>query len=217
MIRNNAKLISGACLALALCLAAGFWLDSSSFAGNVLAELAGVVVGVGVAVLVVERLVDQDRRARWRLVETQTIRTLRFALVKGALPLYLQLPAPRTPEADPFAMEEADMLGEALQNLAAALREREDTGPERDLLRSLLDSVGPHLDFVRDVIMQRLLTVGPDPELIKRLAVLDSTYENLDFDAWLEERFGSRADQNTQRMAELADSMGEVITYIDSH
>ncbi|HET8955637.1 MAG TPA: hypothetical protein VFN18_08260 [Solirubrobacterales bacterium] len=216
MIQRNAVLIAGACLVLLLSLAVGIGLDPSSFASNLSAEMVGVVVGIGVAVLVVERLVDQDRRARWRLVETQTIATLRFALVKGALPLYLHLPAQRPMEADPFMNKGVGKLGAALENLSAALRADEPTDLKPDPLRGVLDNIAPHLNFVRDIVMQRLLTVGPDPELIRRLAKLESTFEDLDLAAWLDERFGSRPGETTQRMANLADSMKDVVVYLDS-
>src|SRR6185436_4563555 len=104
-----------------------------------------------------------------------------------------------------------------LESLAAALRGHEVTDLKPDPLRDVLERIGPHLNFARDVVMQRLLIVGPDPELVKRLAILDATYENLDFDAWLEEMFhGSRPGQIFERMAKLADSMGEVVRYLDS-
>jgi hypothetical protein len=219
MIRNNAWLIAGAVLVLASSLLAGFWLDPRSFGSNALAELAGVVVGIGVAILVVERLLDQDRRARWRLVEAQTIETLRLSLMKGALPLYLHLPTPRPFDADPYTHLNKDVgdMGEALKNLAAALRQHEITDLKPDPLRKVLDSTALHLNFIRDIIMQRLLAVGPDPELIKRLAILDSTYERLDLAAWLGERFGSRPGETRDRMADLADSMSDVVVYLDSH
>lgn len=219
MLRRNATLVAGACLVLALSLGTGFWLDADSFESNVLAELAGVVLGIGVAVFVVERLVDRDRRARWHLVATETIKTLRFALVRAAMPLYLQLPAPRPNDADPFTMYRSGKLGDGLRALSAKLRDAEPRSPEElkpGLLREVLNDVAPHLDFIQDMIMQRLLTVGPDPELIKRLAVLESTREDVDHAAWIDERFGSRPGQNTERMADLVDSIRDVVTYLDA-
>jgi hypothetical protein len=215
MVRNNIWLILGALLVLLCSLAAGFAIDPSNFGSNVLAELAGAVVSIGVAIWVVERLLEQDRRQRWSLVEEQTIRTLRLAIVKGALPLYLHLPAPRPSDADPYMNDGAGRLGDALGNLGKALREHRAEDLRPDPLRDVLRQIGTHMDFIRDVVMQRLLTVAPDPELIRRLTMLDATYEDLDLDAWLEEQFGSRTDQTTQRMAELAVSMSEVAAYLD--
>ncbi len=212
---RSGTLIVGSCLVLALILAAGFRFDLGNFGSNALAELAGVVASVVAAVLVIERLVDRDRRSRWQLVEAETLKTLRFALVKGALPLYLHLPSPRPPNAEPYGMNEDGKLGEALRNLGAALREHEDLSFKPDRLRPVLDRVAPHLNFIRDSVMQRLLTVGTEPELIRRLALLESTFEDLDFDAWLDEEFSSRPNENAQRMAGLADSMGEVVDYLD--
>ncbi|HEU4706031.1 MAG TPA: hypothetical protein VFS64_02455 [Solirubrobacterales bacterium] len=197
-------------------VAAGFAIDASSFESNLLAELAGAVVGIGIAILVVERILDEDRRARWNLVETQTIETLRFALVKATLPIYLHLPAPRPPEADPLSMEEAGNLEEGMRELAGALRGHRSMDLEPTPLRKMLETIAAQIEFIRDNAMQRLLTVGADPELVKRLAMLEAVYERLDYDAWLEEKLGSRIDETTHRLADLVDSVRQVVTHLDS-
>jgi hypothetical protein len=212
---RTGTLIVGSSLLLAVILAAGFRLDLGNFGSNLLAELAGLVASVVVAILVIERLVDRDRRARWRLVEAQTLKTLRFTLVKCALPLYLHLHDPRPLEANPYGVHQLEPLDERLRNLAAALRKREDRKLKPDPLRPVLESIAPHINFIRDSVMQRLLTVGAKPELIRRLALLESTFEDLDFDAWLDETLSSRPGENAQRLAELTDSMRDVVAYLD--
>jgi hypothetical protein len=212
---RTAAVIVGSSLLLAAILEAGFRLELGHFGSNLVAELAGVVASVVVAVLVIERLIDRDRRARWGLVEAQTLKTLRFTLVKGALPLYLHLHDPRPPEANPYGMYQSEPLDEKLRNLAAALREREDKKLKPDPLRPVLESIAPHINFIRDSVMQRLLTVGAEPELIRRLALLESTFEDLDFAAWLDENLNSRPGENAQRLGTLADSMRDVVAYLD--
>lgn len=209
-------IFAGAGVVLVAAVAAGFAIDASSFESNLLAELAGAVVGIGIAILVVERILDEDRRARWNLVETQTIETLRFALVKATLPIYLHLPAPRPPEADPLSMEEAGNLEEGMRELAGALRGHRSMDLEPTPLRKMLETIAAQIEFIRDNAMQRLLTVGADPELVKRLAMLEAVYERLDYDAWLEEKLGSRIDETTHRLADLVDSVRQVVTHLDS-
>jgi|GEM_PF-5772585 len=208
-------LIVASCLVLAGILAAGFRLDLGNFGSNVLAEFAGLVASVVVAVLVIERLVDRDRHARWQLVEAQTLKTLHFTLVKAALPLYLHLHDPRPPEANPYGIYQSERLDERLRNLAAALCEREDRGVKPDPLRPVLEAMAPHVNFIRDSVMQRLLTVGAEPELVRRLALLESNFEDLDFNAWVDEKLGSRPGQNAQRLANLVESMRDVATYLN--
>jgi hypothetical protein len=215
MSRRITMLIAVVCLALLFGLP-GLALDPSGFGSNLLAEMVGVVVGIGAAVLVVERLIDRDRRERWQLVEEQTIANLRLALVKGALQLYQHLPKPRPMEADPLMNRAVGKLGDALEKLSSLLRADESMDLSPDSLRRVLDNIAPQLDFVRNGVMQRLLTVGPDPELITLLTKLEATFESLDLAAWLAEHFGSRPGDTTQRMAELADSTKDVVMYLDS-
>ena len=170
---------------LAAAVAVGFALDAEAFAGNLLAEAAGVVASVVLAVLVVERLLERDRRARWRLVSEQTARTLRFALVKASVPMYLALPSPKPHGADPRTAEDAGTLADGLVELEDGLRtfgEHEELKQLR--LADVLVETRPHLQLALGEVMPRLLALGRDPGLIQRLMAIEAALQALDYRVW---------------------------------
>ena len=169
----------------------GLVVGGGAFAENVAAELIGVLAGVALALVVVDRLVERERLARWRLVAGETENTLRFAMVKAGLELYMLLPAPRPGDADPFSSDLTGELPCAFRRLSQELRAM--AGSENaveDAPPLMLDIVRPHVEVIRDAVMPRLLTIGPDRELIRRLARMEAAFENLGYEAWLDNRFG---------------------------
>jgi hypothetical protein len=181
--------LAGLLLALGA-LVGGFWIDFEGFAGNALAELAGVLISVLLAVFVVDRLLEDHRATRWALVSDQTLRTLDDALVRAGLALYLQLPAPRPSSADPFTMQmttQAQLVG-AFHELSALLS---STSP--DALAQVDDWVpdlGEQMRLVRDGVMPRLLALG-DATLVAEVAAVEGAFQDLLHEVWVGERVGN--------------------------
>lgn len=176
-------------VAVVVALAGGFILEPDGFAGNVLAEIAGVLLSVLLAVFIVDKLLERERRRRWDLVSSETIATLRFAVIRAGHSVYLLLPAPRLPEADPYTMSmtSPSELPDALDKLATGVRELDlkDLGTPDEVVGCL----APHLGLMRDGIMPRLLAIG-EHELIALLASVESAFQDLEHSAWLTNRFG---------------------------
>lgn len=170
-------------------LAGGFAIDFAGFAGNVLAEAAGIVFSVLLAVFVVERLLDADRRQRWALVANGTTHTLEEALTRAGLNLYLRLEAPRPPMADPFTMSMAGFshLVEAMRRLASEI-EALTYGDLGDV-EEWLPPVKEQVQLIQVSVMPRLLTLG-DPSLIAAVAEVESAFQNVEYEVWLVSRFG---------------------------
>lgn len=170
---------------IAAAIAAGVALDARGFAGNLLAEASGVIVSALLTVLVVERLLERDRRRRWHVVAQETHETLRMSLVLASLPAYLALPSPKPLEADPRVAAETDGLATGLEGLEHALRavgEQPDGKPFS--LEHVLDPARPHLERVSSSVLPRLLTLGKDPDLLQRLMTLEATVTQLDYRLW---------------------------------
>src|SRR4051794_15661195 len=108
---SNKILVSVAVGTIVVALAVGFALDYKGFAGNLLAEVAGMLGSVLLAVLVIDALVERDRAQRWALVADETLEALRFALERATMPFFLRLPAPRPAMANPTSMALAGAPG----------------------------------------------------------------------------------------------------------
>jgi hypothetical protein len=186
-LRYRRWLAWGAVAAALIAVAAGFWLDAKGFAGNALAELSGVIASILVALFVVERLLAAHQRRRWREVADGTLRTLENAIVQGSLDIYLLLPAPRPPAADPFTMSQADYLPDGLRMLSAAVAKESAVGEDPPHVVGLL---APPVRTISEVIISRLLQINGEPDLVRPLVDVERAMQTLDYNARLFERFG---------------------------
>jgi hypothetical protein len=202
----------GAAAAAVIALAAGFWLDAKGFAGNALAELAGMIASILVALLVVDRLVAAHQKRRWREVADGTLQTLENAIVQAALNVYLLLPAPRPPAADPFTMSQGNHLAEGLSMLSAALtrdsRMLDDPRPVVLLLE-------PAMRSVSEVVMPRLLQIGGEPDLVRPLVEIERAMQTLDYDAELFARFGLPKGAFAEDLAIFIKALTTAVAAID--
>lgn len=222
---NRSVWYAAAAGSLVAAIAVGVALDAEGFAENLLAEVVGVVVSVLLAVSVVERLLESDRRARWRLVSEQTTRTLRSALVKASLPIYLALPSPKRHGADPRTAEDAGVLADGLVELEKGLRasgENERVGGPK--LEDVLQETRPHLQLVFRDVMPRLLALGSNPELIQRLMAVETALQALDHRLWSVTSMAGGIigpghlthREAADELAGLVETFGAVVRYLDA-
>jgi hypothetical protein len=196
----------------AICLLIGFCLDSDGFAGNLLAEVVGVLASVLLAVFVVERAVEQDRANRWGLVSAETTTTLRLTVVRAAHFIYLMLPVPRPPNADPYTIGllVEGRLPQTLQLLAHQVREGQINAAGSDVVAGLED----YMALIRSGVMPQLLAIG-ERELVATLSALENAFQELVHAVWLEDRFGPTTGIQPAT-AELVEALAEVSAVIAS-
>jgi hypothetical protein len=204
------KAAVGAALVSTVALLVGFALDPEAFLGNLLAEIFGVLVSVLLAILVVERIIERERLRRWNLVSEQTTLTLRFAIIRAGVHIYLRLPAPRDPEADPHTLGllRDKSLAYALDRLAAGVRKE-----HIPKIAELVTNLGPQMQLIRSGVMPQLIAIG-NHHLIARLAALESAFQDLEHTAWMTEQFGGLA-QTPDDVAGLVEAMARVSEEID--
>jgi hypothetical protein len=205
-----------ACVGLAvLASAGGFLLDSKGFGTNLLADGVAFPTGVLVGALLIDRLIAVDRKRRWQLVADGTVETLRVAVVKTGMAIYMQLPAPRPPNADPMTMEAAGEIDAALAHLSTALRaQRDDPRADAGDLEAVGQTVVPHLRLIREVILPRLLLIGKEPPIVRPLVRLEQSLEHLDYDIWMSERFGLPSAALFEDLATIIDDMRDVMVVL---
>ncbi len=199
-----------ALLIVLLAVGTGFMLDARGFAGNLLSEVAGILIGVLLTVFVIDALIARERTRRWRLVSTETLATLRFAVIRAGLEIYLLLPAPRPPRADPFtsSLSGRDALADSLRALGDAIK-----NATSELDPDIAARLRPHLGVLRDGVMPRLLTIG-EHDLIARLAALEGAVQELEYTVWLDGRFGNSGGLALS-LASVAETLADVAAIVD--
>jgi hypothetical protein len=211
LLRVSARAIVLTALLVSLvAIGAGFILDARGFAGNLLAEIAGILISVLLAIFVIDVLLDRARARRWKLVSNETLVTLQFAVIRAGLEIYLLLPAPRPPRADPYtsSMSTHGSIPESLRVLARAIRET-----EVELDPGIATRLRPHFEVLRDGVMPRLLTIG-EHDLIARLAALEGTAQDLEHIVWQDTRFGY-SDALPKAIQAVAEALADIAGAVD--
>jgi len=202
------RLFAGMVACLILVLAIGLLSDARAFGENFLAGIAGMILGILVALFFVDRVVDANRAARWRAVEAGTRESIIAAVVNSALAIYLQLPAPRPPNADPFMMNEAGDLGSALDLLAKGLRTE---ASRQDGPRPSIETVGrlvvPPARVLGEVVLPRLMLLGAGPNLVGPIVELEHAVSRLEYHIWMDETFGSPRPMLFEDLAGVAEGL----------
>ena len=198
-------------------VATGFALDANSFALHMLSELAGIVGGILLGALYVDALLERERKKRWREVSASTAETLRFATVKATQSIYLLLPTPRNPDADPFVANEAGHLSVGLRRLESAL------GDNAFVVTGLgvnapaaLATFEPRLRVIREVILPRMLAVGVVPKLVSALLAVESAQEMLDYNVSMDETFGTPASLLVEDLKRVVGSLAALAEELDA-
>jgi len=192
-------------------LAGGFAFDSKGFFGNLLAEVVGVLGSVLLAILIVERVIERERAKRWDLVADETIATLRSAVIRASHRVYLLLPPPRDPNADPYTLGllQQNQLTAALRQLAQQIRRH----PSLAIEDKVSTDLQPQLELIRGSVMPQLLAIGKH-DLVARLAAVESAFQDLLHTTWLAHQFG-HLRQAPEKVADLVDALAGVSEAID--
>ncbi len=208
---SNRRAATGAAALAVVAAAGGFALDPKGFAGNILGEVIGVITSVLLAVFVLDRLVERDRRRRWSLVAEETLQTLRFALVRAGLAMYLRLPLPRPPTADPFTMQfgSTEALTLSFQSLGDHLRKLSDAEMGQPDL--WLPVVEEQIRLIREGVMPRLIAIGDD-NIVAAVSTVEGRYQDLNHAASLRERIGG--EHVSDAAAELCYALSRVVERI---
>jgi len=203
-----------AAIVVAVSAWAGFADDRHAFGLNLLAE--GVATGIGliVGLVIIDRIVEDDRRSRWQLVAVETESTLRFAVLRVALELYAALPAPRPGDADPLNMHNAGALPEGLGRLQELLRFWAGRTMNLQETEGLIFRMQSPMTRLRTDVTGRLLTLGQHPELVARLSDVEGAFDDVEFALARNRRLNLGPREVVERCADLVASLTEVIVLL---
>jgi hypothetical protein len=209
-------IVFGAAL-LGASVALGFAIDAKSFALHMLSEVAGIVGGILLGALYLDALLERERGKRWQEVSASTVETLRFTSVKAAQSIYVLLPAPRDPDADPLLANEDGELSRGLRCLEAAI------GDESFVVTGLgidapaaLQMLEPRLRVIREVILPRMLAIGVAPKLVSALLAVENAQEILDYNVSMDQTFGTPVSLLIEDLKRIVGSLAALADVVDA-
>jgi hypothetical protein len=182
------------------CAIAGPFLGAKAFGQNVLAEVIGAVVGVVLALTLVDAMLARDRRVRWETVSAATVRAIgdelfRIAWAAGSLasPRLPPLPGVSSNRAHE-ALSIMKTVGETIQAHRRQQRVVEkdaQSGPAALLfpVSDVVRAIEAHTQRLNGVLMPRVLTLADDAKLVELLLAVEK--EELDLRVMARERVRS--------------------------
>ncbi len=182
--REMRRIVVIVVLAAIVVSAAGFVFSPDGFLGNLLAELAGILVGVALALTIAENLAQRRHHEQWARVRRQTLRSLCGYIESIAFDFAMSLPGQpldvRTNAhwIDYPTADEVEAACQGLRSLEGQLAEDAEALAEQPDLtksssRALFDETDHDLLSIRDVLAPRVLTLDADPDLSRLLGDLE--------------------------------------------
>jgi hypothetical protein len=208
-----------------LLLAGGFVLDYRSFAGNVLSELAGILLSAVVAVLIFERIADRERHRKWEAVRSQLSGIIFSHLTDIAFEVYIALPVEvRKANPDPVTMLVAnDEVTSDIVSSATELRDivQANIGVlmaiDHDYAysRPVYESVMPSVNRIRDTLVPQLLQLGQKPQLVVELSGLERAVRGWEWNLKMNELYGGPSAW--EGVVGVLDSVHKILRYMHDH
>lgn len=172
--------------------------ETDGFLGNAIAEVSGVTLGAVLAVTLIERVIARQRTERWSPVREEIRRAVCSQVVAMAIDFHMATPQPgrlletldaryaveRAEVADAMS-EVADALDAAIPQLASAIE------PDLASSRSLHTSIELSFEPIRDLLTTRVVVLGDEPDLVRRLMALEHHERRWRFSIHGVERFGA--------------------------
>lgn len=153
----------------------GVWVDASAFWVNMLAGIVGSILSIGIAVYIVELLLEHRRAKDWAIVRAAVVHNITTQLVSVILDYASVLDAQskvHTLFENSGSLTPQDLAN--VKSLQAVLSEKSGVLSETNY-KGLHNRVEPHLARLRDFAAVYVVIPGQDPKIITRLQALEGT------------------------------------------
>jgi hypothetical protein len=198
-----------------LLLGVGVLIDYRSFVGNMLSEVAGILLSAILAVLIFERIANRERQRRWEGVRSQLCDALSSQLADIAFEIYVGLPGDMR-NAEPSLMNGLVTGDEILRGVATVRNTVRANGAAllsgRSSAGSVYDAVLPNLNRIRDALVPQFLQLGQDPELVVNLSRLESAVRLWEGSLRLNQLYGTPSTWTG--VVEVLDAVHQVLEFL---
>lgn len=164
----------------------GFSVDFKGYLGNILAEIAGLIISVLVALLIVDRYVESQRKQRWEKVRRLTHQALASHLNDLITEIFVYFPtadhslmriliAGRSCPTTETIKAITDLINQ-LRGILSILNKGKSTS---DIAVEYFNTVKSDINQIRHDLIPRVLQSSDDQDLIDTLIEFDDTAQEL--------------------------------------
>lgn len=161
----------------------GFSYDTKGYISNILAEITGLFLSIIVAVLLVERFTEKQRKKRWERVRVLSHRAIAHHLNNIILELFnhfsiqghdaIIVPPDNRNQSDAYSKLQMDKLIEQINQLIAQHQIQTES------IREYFNSIKWDIAQIRHDLMPRIIQSSDNQELINVLIEFDDIVQDL--------------------------------------
>lgn len=161
----------------------GFSVDKKGYTSNILAEIAGLFISVVVAILLVERFTEGQRKKRWERVRKLTHRSISHHLSNILLELFNHFPmpdhSPITAILDSRDQPNSNTI-DAINNIIEQMKNSLQQGKViAESSVEYFNAIKWDISQIRHDLMPRVIQSSEDQNLIDGLVELNDTIQDL--------------------------------------
>lgn len=189
------------------------WLDG--FGSNLLAEVVGIGLGVPIALTLLNRLDEAQRRTQWGAVSNQVGRSIATISHETTFEIWQRLPREARQHARNPVLVPDGGLADVIGSLAGACAHAATLPSQSDAASKAYAAIEPALSYLSGVLAPRVAIAGVDLDLLARLADVEEAGRQWAYAVGLaaqgelpHEQVWSNAADLTRAMADLARHVG---------
>ena len=194
----------------------GFAIDFKGYLGNILSEIAGLIISILVALLLVDRFTEIQREKRWHKVHNLTHRSISHHLSNVLLELFNYFPMPDHYSADTILVyrDQPDIKPtEAVNNLIGQIKILQQQGKlNNERAAEYFSSIKWYINQIQHDLMPRVIQSSDNQELIDVLIDFDDAAQELQSKIIAYKRFTKQ--EALPDIIPLLESINEIYKYI---
>jgi hypothetical protein len=183
-------------LLVLIIIVTGLTIDFKGYLGNILAEIAGLIISILVALLLVDRFTEIQRKKRWQKVRNLTHRSISHHLSNILLELFNHFPLPDHSVANTILIcrDQPDTKPtEAVNNLIKQINTLQQQGKTTsEIIIEYFNSTKWDISQIRHDLIPRVIQSSDNQDLIDALVAFDDIVQDLQNAIILHKRFAKQ-------------------------
>jgi len=214
-INQKSLLVFGILIALII-MTIGFSIDFKGYLGNILAEIAGLIIGILVAFSLVDRFTEIQTKKRWGKVRKITHRSISHHLSNILLELFNHFPIPNhniidkilacreQPEINPI-----DVLTDLIEQINILFKERKINIEQ---IVQYFSAIKWDINQIQHDLIPRVIQSSDNQNLIDTLVEFDDIVQDLQNTIILHKRFAKQ--EALPDVVPLLETINEIYKYL---
>jgi hypothetical protein len=185
------------------------------FDSNLLAEVVGVGLGIPIALILLNRLDEAQRRTQWAAVSAQVSRSIATIAHEASFEIWQCLPRQaRELARNPVLIPDGG-LAEIIDSLTSACAHAATLPTQSDAASQAYHAIEPILGYLSGVLAPRVAIAGVDLDLLARLADVEEAGRQWAYAKRLATNGALPPEQVWSNTADLARALAELARHVN--